>query len=561
MIFEKFSDLIVKPKLIIYDDLLSEAEQRHYALFISFDGRLLVLLNHLAKDDVNEHLTTLKATALAHYELAEVKTLLVTPQVLIESRKKVSDGMMHDYESLIHDFDSLIEESIALNASDIHILVSELKADIKLRIYGEYRDFKTLDADSTDAMIKAIYNAKGDEQSKDTEFRADKIQQTVIERVINHQIRRLRFASMSVVSSDQGMRSGKANKTTFNSAYEVVMRILPDGNEIKALKHLGYSSHQVKRLNSAIFADSGLVLCSGAMNSGKSTMQAAVLRLIQETFPNKKILELGSPVEYVVDGITQHSIHTSMDNSDEEMKRAFRQRSGHFVRADANVFCLNEIRNLETAEFAQSSVQSGHLFLSTVHAQDALGIVARLVGIGLPLDVICSPKFIQLLIHQSLVATVCQQCCLTIADIYKSEGVDEKHHDLIARIYKLLEIYGLEQSAIDGIRFRNETGCDHCHKGVNGLTVVAEMVKPDSKLLKLLLNHQEIEAYQYWRSQKERTLKEDAIVKVLRGEVSPCALEHKLGAIDDVDLIELVDIDLLKDLLSEFNQGGIVHVS
>ncbi len=324
------------------------------------------------------------------------------------------------------------------------------------------------------------------------------------------------------------------------------MRILPtEQQSIKSLKELGYSNKQIERLEHAMIADSGLILTAGEVNSGKSTMQAAMLKKIRALFPSKNIVEVGSPIEYSIEGIIQHPIHTTVEMSEAEMTLAYSRAMAQFLRSDAEIFCINEIRNKDTAIFTQSAVQSGHLFISTIHAQSALHIINRLVSLNLDREILCSPGFIRLLIHQSLVAIVCKHCAMSYKDAIQLDNFQA----ILGRLHKMCEIYGLHESSLENLKFRNGNGCEHCHKGVAGLTVVAEMVMPTGKLLTLLNDNKFIDAYLCWRHSGERTLKEDAILKVLNGLVCPTSLEQRLGAIDDTQMLDLLDSQFIKTIL------------
>ncbi|WP_192485074.1 MULTISPECIES: ATPase, T2SS/T4P/T4SS family [Cysteiniphilum] len=544
MIISQLSQVDHKPNRLLYEEAIASSLKDKVVFYESVNKRFVsLILENIANDQKIEALALdLRLKASKEYELDKSKTYFVKQNVITEVRNKVSDGKVHDHEKLRVDFERLLKEVIDKQASDIHIFVKPTRAYIMLREFGELRHFRDYNVGYMHALVSAMYNDLGEEGSKDSEFSPYKIQETVIERFINHKKYRIRFASVNIVSSDSG-----ANRSSI-SPYKVTLRILPtDESNIKSFQMLGYRANHIKRFEKMTMASSGVVITSGSVNSGKSTTLSCIVEKIIAKYPYKHIISIESPVEYFIsaDTVAQHPVHTSADMDEGVIEKSYKSAQNIALRTDIDVAYLNEIRNIETAKFAQLIVQSGHLFLSTLHAQSALNIINRLTALGVERDVLCSPNFIQLLIHQSLLQKVCQHCAYDYQS-YQSVANDSQ---LMNRLNNMFERYGLSSIYKNSLRFRNNNGCQYCSKGIKGLTVAAEIVKPSGQLLELIATKQQVEAYKYWRSTGELTLKEDGILKLLKGEVCPSSLELKLGAIDELEMSDCFDADFFKSLL------------
>ena len=559
MSINALNELALKPTKLLFEDSLSNEDKKQFALYESNNGRFVSLVNDQAQDNqgVLNRISNYRLQAQTSYQLTQSKTYFVTPSVLVEARNKVTDGQIHDANKLSADFDKILKIAIDRGVSDVHIFVRPLKAEILFRQYGEMMHFRDYDVSYINALVSVIYNDLGEEKSKDIEFSADKIQETVIERFIEQKKYRIRFSSINIVSSDAGL-----NKNLV-SPYHVSLRILSsDSSVYHDFKSLGYRSDYLDRLNQVTHSTKGAVIVSGELNSGKSTTLQVMLSAIRKAYPQKHIFSIESPVEYVIDGVTQHPIHTTVEMREEDINKAYVNAMNAAARRDLNIAYINEIRNEDTAKFGQRIAQSGHLFFSTIHAQSALNIVNRLVAMGVDQDVLCSPNFIQLLVHQSLLQRVCSHCSYSFTEVVESEKHTE-FKPLLAAIDGVFSIYAINGKDKQAIRFRNLTGCDQCKSGISGLTVVAEMVKPTGKLLQLLNRKSYLDAYIHWRHSGALTLKEDAIIKMLNGEVCPSSLSFRLGAIDDVEMVDLFEdkffIGLLNGKYQEVKDGYITQ--
>ncbi len=564
-VYSNLADLRFKPSKLLFDDEITDQYKPVLACYESSNNCFVALTTEDKEYDreVQHKIAKLGTKAERNHNLSKHKTYLVKPSVLVEIRNKVSDGKVHSHEKLRMDFDRLLATAISKNASDIHIKVNPLRAFIMFRIYGELQHCQDYDVSYIQALVGAMYNDMGEESSKDSEFNPKKIQETVIERFIEHKKYRIRFVSVPTVSSDSGL-----NKT-LSSPFKSTSRILQiDRTSMKDFASLGFRSDLIEKIERAVLAPHGLGIISGSVNNGKSTTLAAMTDFIIDHYPHKHIMTIESPVEYFIsaDTVTQHPVHTSVDIKEDELERRYKVSQSASLRSDIDVVLQNEIRSEETARFAQLIVQSGHLFLSTIHAQSALHIINRLAALGIERDLLCSPDFLRVLIHQSLLQKVCQSCALDyvgFTDFSKAKKAQidaksvRKSQALLSRLDALFQLYGIRDEFKSQLRFRNHHGCEDCRNGIHGiqgLTVAAEVIKPTGKLIDLLAKNDLISAYLHWRSNGDLTVKEDGLLKVLKGEVCPTSFETKLGMIDEIEMQDLIENSLGEDFLKQVLQ-------
>ncbi|MBK2124450.1 ATPase, T2SS/T4P/T4SS family [Fangia hongkongensis] len=552
MLISQLSEVRLKPNKLLFEDTLTVKDKPYLACYESTNDRFVTLITQDKKDDedISNCAKSLRIKASDEYGLHHTKTYYVKPCVLTEVRNKVTDGKVLDHEKLRREFDQLLTMAIQKDASDIHIFAKPLRAYVMLREYGELRHYQDYDFGYINALLSAIYNDLGEESSKDSEFTPHKIQETVIERFIDHKKYRIRFASIPIVASDAGMNNKLVNP------FKATLRILPiDRPAMKDFSKLGYRKDLIKDIERSMIASHGLGIISGAVNEGKSTTLTAMMEYLVKFYPHKHIVTIESPVENFIhaDTVAQHPVHTSVDKSEAELQKLYKISQNAALRSDINIVCQNEIRNEDTAKFSQLIVQSGHLFLSTVHAQSALNIVNRLEALGVERDILCSPSFIKILIHQALLQKLCPSCKIPYDEFDQQTSMSD-FSGLRERLDSVLKHYQIQPKYKSSIYFRNHQGCSKCSKGIIGQTVVAEIVQPSSQLIALLAKKEHLKAYIAWREGGGINIKEDGILKVVKGEVCASSLEMKLGAIDENTLDDLVDMSKIKSNMHDYLQ-------
>jgi type IV pilus assembly protein PilB len=227
----------------------------------------------------------------------------------------------------------------------------------------------------------------------------------------------------------------------------IVLRLLDNTREF-SIDNLRVPSYTMDQLERAIQHPNGVVLVSGPTGSGKTTTLFSLLGQIDRS--RKKIITLEDPVEYVLPGISQVRVNSKVSFSD-----ALRA----VLRQDPDVILVGEIRDEETAALAFRAAATGHLVLSTVHANNARDVINRLSSLGVDQDSI--ERNLRLSAAQRLVPKICPHCSEPAPD------------EIVEYVCELADIDPDEDAVL---RIRSEDGCDLCEDGIVGRLPVIEYV-------------------------------------------------------------------------------------
>lgn len=276
-----------------------------------------------------------------------------------------------------------------------------------------------------------------------------------------------------------------------NHGESIVMRILDKESLLLGLSELGFSTEDQKTYEKLIQLPHGVLLITGPTGSGKTTTLYACLNYINR--PDRKIITVEDPIEYMLSGINQVQV-----NEDIDLTFAAALRS--ILRQAPNVIMIGEIRDLETAEIAINASLTGHLVFSTLHTNDAPSAVTRLIDMGVKPFLVASA--LQSVMAQRLVRTICPECAQPYeAPTYELEGM------------------GLTREDLKEGKMRKGAGCAACkdtgHRGRIGIFELMTVNEDIQKLIYQCVPATEIRkvARQYGM----KTLREDGMLKVLSG--------------------------------------------
>ncbi len=421
---------------------------------------------------------------------------------------------------ILSEFYTIVKEAVDHKASDIHIEATATRVELKHRINGLVYLHKAYDAEVMLKILRAIYNTKGHYGTVDKQLDLyNKAQQAVIDQHIDGVVYRLRFQSTPL----------------YPYGYNVVMRVLSMGKKQNQTIHsLGYAPEQVELMDKALVSPEGVIIFSGETGSGKSTSLSVVLKLmVDRSRRQKKILTIESPPEYIIDGACQIPVHETADDTSQMTLEKFNHTFKAAMRLDPDVIMAGEIRDRSSAVLLQQAVQSGHKVLTTLHAQNAFLCVERLMGIGIDKEVLLSPKFLSMIVHQTLVPIVCPECSWGY-EKYRSIYPDCK---VLYRLEHIIHQYGNDDKVLQNVRFANREGCDHCdHKAVIGREVVAEVLIPTEALLEKMRLGRMSEAKEIWYHIGGQNMAAHAFAKVLSGLLCPTMYEYKMGRLDEMEV-------------------------
>jgi type IV pilus assembly protein PilB len=270
---------------------------------------------------------------------------------------------------------------------------------------------------------------------------------------------------------------------------KIVMRILDMGAALNDLNKIGFNALNLKRFSEMIEQPTGIVLITGPTGSGKSsTLYAALNRLNSEQV---NIITIEDPVEYQLEGINQIQVNTNVG-----MTFAAGLRS--ILRQDPNIIMVGEIRDKETAETAVRASLTGHLVLSTLHTNDSLGTITRLIDMGVEPFLIASS--LTGIVAQRLVRKVCRDCA-------EVQEATKREIDIFARRGMKIE------------KITRGKGCQSCNMtGYKGRVALHEVLVLNDDMRRIIMNEDSTHKLkEHAIKNKTIFLIDDGLLKVKQG--------------------------------------------
>jgi type II secretory ATPase GspE/PulE/Tfp pilus assembly ATPase PilB-like protein len=295
----------------------------------------------------------------------------------------------------------------------------------------------------------------------------------------------------------------------------IVLRILIFELIVKNLEDLGLREDDLEILEKIIHLPNGLILNTGPTGSGKTTTLYAILMKIKK--PELKILTIEDPIEYKIEGISQSQV-------EEEKGFTFAVALRAFLRHDPDVILVGEIRDKETAQIAIQASLTGHLVLSTLHTNDSLGAIPRLIS--LEVDPKLIPSALRLVIAQRLIRKVCPYCGVEYEpDEELKKKIQEKLKDLPSRV-------NLSDINLDDFKLIKAQGCSQCFEtGYKGRIAIFEFLRMNKELEELIYkNPSELEIFKAVKNDFI-SLQQDALIKALRKITTIEEVERVTGLI------------------------------
>ncbi len=363
------------------------------------------------------------------------------------------------------------------NASDIHVEPTPDNVRVKFRVDGALYTSLILPKTVLEAVVarvKILTNMKLDEKRKPQDGR---FSARISGRKIDFRVSTL--------------------PTNFGE--KVVLRILDPEKGMKDIDKLGLTDENLKTLKEALKRPYGMILITGPTGSGKTTTLAAMLNeLDRERF---NVISLEDPIEYNVEGVNQSQIRP-------EINYTFASGLRSILRQDPDIIFVGEIRDKETAQLAVQAALTGHLVLSTLHTNNAIGVVPRLIDMGV--DPFLIAPTLTLAVAQRLVKVLCEDSKdpKQVTDSIKTM-INKQLEDLPEEKKKNFKIpdkvYSAKRSQM-------------CPGGTRGRVAAFEMLPIDEDIEKLILeNPTEPAIYKAARAKGMHTMKEDAMLKAFKG--------------------------------------------
>ncbi len=384
----------------------------------------------------------------------------------------------------------IIIDSVVRNASDIHFDPAEKYLKIRIRIDGELRDYAIIDNKYKRNLTTRVKLLAG---MNITESRLP--QDGAIKSVIEGKDLDLRVSALP---------------TSFGE--KIVIRILDYSMSLQGIEYLGFTGDNYKIIMEMLNSPNGIILITGATGSGKSTTVYSMLQKLNKEETN--IITVEDPVEMSIEGLNQVQVNSEIGLDFATVLRSI-------LRQDPNIILIGEIRDSETAKIAIRASITGHLVLSTLHTNNSLTTIERLIDMDVERYLLSSS--LKGIISQTLAKKLCPRC-RTQRPANETEKI----------LFK--KALGIN---IDTIY---EAGnCEYCHNGYTGRIALQEVLMINEEIREAInkgIDREELKHLIYKKNVK--TLFQDGLIKVLE------------GITDLKEVFRLVDYDDYDDISEDF---------
>lgn len=374
---------------------------------------------------------------------------------------------------------TILRYAIDGKASDIHIEPGRNKVGVRFRVDGELAKSLELPKNvhmAVVARVKILSSMRLDERRKPQDGR---FSATFDDRKIDFRV--------SVLPTSYGEK--------------VVMRILDNDKGVRSLPETGISPENLEIIRRVVKEPYGIILISGPTGSGKSTTLYGMLGEIDTTTQN--VLSLEDPIEYSIDGVSQSQVRP-------EIGYTFAAGLRAALRQDPDIIMVGEIRDKETAQLAIQAALTGHLVLSTIHTNNAVGVIPRLIDMGV--DPYLIAPTLKLAIAQRLARTLFEGTGV-------EDPIDTSTQVMIDEAFKTLPQKFKGRIPKSGTLMHPQPSVQSS-TGLKGRTAVTEVLEITDDIQELILrNASEEEFLQAARRNGFVSMYEDAIIKALKHEI------------------------------------------
>ena len=378
--------------------------------------------------------------------------------------------------------EDVLRDAIARQSSDVHVRIRARQTHVLFRIHGLLNHYQTYSRQVGMRLARTVFNYFARTQRDFSE-------------------------KIPLDGAFDFKHNGEIYGVRVNLMNEVrgctmVMRIRNQRTTI-GLSESGYSQAQYELINRGIQQSGGLTLFCGPTNSGKST---TLSNLLENVKSERNVIAIEDPVELKFD----HVAHVDLSQQPEEVQ--LHDLLACTVRQDPDMLVLAEIRDQRTAQYAENMVLQGRFVASTLHAERVSAIPVRLLRLSMDESNFFVPGFLNMLVAQILLPINCKHCCLSR---HPDKSISERYERLFDNT--------------DTLRYRNSDGCAHCHTGVTGRTLVAEVLSVDRQTRTLLRKRDYDGITDYMQERKIMDRHHHAFTKIQAGLLDPELAESRLG--------------------------------
>ena len=431
-------------------------------------------LSALLKQRKNIAIETNKALQELNIESGKILEVL---------QKKSSAEVITEEAPIIKMVLVILSHAIEGSASDIHIEPGRDKLNVRFRLNGILRPSLFLPLKvhlAIVARIKILSGLKIDENRVPQDGRF----------------------SAKINGMDVDFRV-----STFPTLYgeKVEIRVLDPSTGLRSFEELGLTGRSLEVVKEAIKKPFGMILFTGPTGSGKTTTQYAILRILNQDSVN--IVTVEDPIEYSIEGVNQSQVKPEIGYT---FARGLRQ----ILRQDPNIIMIGEIRDEETASLVVNAALTGHIVLSTLHTNSSVGVIPRLMDMGVRSFLI--PSTLRVVISQRLVRTLCPNCKI------KTKPTEKMRSYILERIKSFPAFAKNDLKVEDPLLIYAAKGCEKCGMtGYAGRMGLYEVLSMSDELAELIQKNP-LESLIFKAAQKQGmlTMEQEGILKVLAGQTT-----------------------------------------
>lgn len=367
---------------------------------------------------------------------------------------------------------AFFRKAAELNASDIHLEIGKGgTTHVIMRVHGDLIKVDSISKEDGLSLASTIIYSMCD--VAETQFNANRQQDG-----------RLRKEFLQGL----GLFGARYAHTPAVYGLYVVMRVLPDESaDPPTPEALGFLPEQIAQFRRILQRPEGIIILSGPTGSGKSTTLRSFAKLYLE-FTNymRRLLMIEDPPEGEVEGAVQTAIIADKNNP-AAVSAAWVRMMSAGLRLDPDAIIIGEMRDANSAQISVTAALTGHLVLGTVHSNDPINILERLLTMGINPALLTDPQLFAGLISQRLVQLLCENCKKPWSAVEAALTPEQR---------RLLT----ENCDTAKLFFRHTQGCDCCHAGITGRAVIAEVIVPDATFMQIYSKRGKLAARAYWHN-------------------------------------------------------------
>jgi type IV pilus assembly protein PilB len=506
---QKLGDALLERGYITEQQLMQELSVQlripHISLYqYSFDTRLFNLVpkevakrnNLIPIKKEGDKLYVAMSDPMDYYAIDDLRlTTGLQIEPVISTKDEITKAINKNYDDVDSEFDEFIEQFPTVNrpteerknedspvirlvnsifsnavtnkASDIHIDPQEKKMVVRYRVDGVLRIERVLPKQLQSvvtARIKVLANLDITEYRVPLDGR--------IKITLDHHTVDMRVSTIPTVYGEK-----------------IVIRVLDLGNAINDIENMGFNKLNLRRFISMINKPTGMVLITGPTGSGKSSTLYSALNQLNS--PEVNIVTIEDPVEYQIEGINQIQVNPSVGMT-------FAKGLRSILRQDPNIIMVGEIRDKETAEVSIRASLTGHLVLSTLHTNDSIGTISRLIDMGVEPFLVASS--LGGIVAQRLVRKVCRDCRAEQEPTLMDKEIFAKRGIVIEKVVR-------------------GKGCSACNmSGYKGRIALHEVLAIDDEMRRVIMTtNSDTELKKIAIANKTVFLIDDGLLKVKQG--------------------------------------------